>query len=223
MFRLFQKKELKVEEKEISKTKLLLERLYLDLQKVPKIEDGMNQRIASYTSKIKKLEEELEIIFLTEKNRKKYILTLNGKAIIYFEFLIENEKVKKMKCCYFENLCLFPTDLSLFEESQSIYEYTFLEPKILIEKWYQRNYKYLNYESIPFYLEKICRYKDGKLITEELYEKGKLVERYYNFNYSSNTEFIKEKNRYNMARKTTNQFNKTYQNALALTKEKSKK
>lgn len=156
-----------------------------------------------------------KVVQIKVGNKIIYMVWQNNFEIIKLEFLIEKENLREVKINYYEEINEYIVHLLKRESELKI---KLRNPSITIIKKSQ-GYSYFleKHLALKTRIEK-RRFQENNIRTKETYEKLKLTKKAFYVEKISGEENIEPKER--TLKVLRNHFNKIYQNALALTKEK---
>ncbi len=158
-----------------------------------------------------------KVVQIKVGNKIIYMVWQNNFEIIKLEFLIEKENLREVKINYYEDTPINEYMVHLLKRESEL-KIKLRNPSItIIEK--SQGYSYLlgKHLALKTRTEK-RRFQENNIKTKEIYEKLKLTKKAFYLEKISGEENIVQKER--TLKVSRNHFNKMYQNALALTKEK---
>lgn len=158
-----------------------------------------------------------KVVQIKVGNKIIYMVWQNNFEIIKLEFLIEKENLREVKINYYEDTPINEYMVHLLKRESEL-KIKLRNPSItIIEK--SQGYSYLlgKHLALKTRTEK-RRFQENNIKTKEIYEKLKLTKKAFYLEKISGEENIEQKER--TLKVSRNHFNKMYQNALSLTKEK---
>lgn len=175
----------------------------------------MKKKLQELKIEFEDIEECEKTIYLMETGAsKEYLIYINYMLVACFSFFKEFDFTRKLKVSYYNDMKGACNGRRNLYESKCL-EFRFLKPDITV--FTSRKTFVLHFEA-EGKKKLVERYRGNLLITEEVYDRTGLCERYYNLNGHQREERIWFNRR--IPDISRNRFDKQFKNALALTKEK---